>query len=307
MHRLQRLAGRSPGRSSTAAALLTALGVLAAAGLASSAGASVAPPSRQILDRVPVELAPAPAAQAMRRAAAVGLALGLRGQPIDIEEVRDGMIGRTVDEVTLGEPGRHTGLVVHDASSGHPVAVTNLVWTPADDLARMGANAVPAAAARLARSAGLAVQGNKPDVRWDDAADAWEVSWIREVDGIRAPTNGLTIRLRRSGSLASLSAPKSALAPAPAHPIPAGRAVAVGRAFARGHGLDAFPGFTVESLGLAWSEANGFTDGEAAIDPTLHLCQVVRIAFTPEGSEPRLIELHVDAGSGAIIGGDQTS
>jgi hypothetical protein len=44
------------------------------------------------------------------------------------------------------------------------------------------------------------------------------------------------------------------------------------------------------------------------VGTALHLCQVVRLSFTPEGSpEPRLIELHVDAGSGAIIGGDQTS
>ncbi|MGH2467487.1 MAG: hypothetical protein ACRDGL_07140, partial [Candidatus Limnocylindrales bacterium] len=235
-------------------------------------------------------------------------ALGLRGTAIDAQEVRDAMLGRVVSEVTLAEGSARTGLIVHDAASGRPLAITNLAWEPGDDTPRLTPGSAPATARRLVRAAGLTAPTAAPEVRWDDAADAWEISWTRRVAGIPVPRDGIIVRLRPGGALASLSAPESPLASAPATPISSQTALTVARRFAEEHALDRFADFAIEDRGLAWSEANGFLTGKAAFDPTLRLCRVIRLAFTEDGaSGPSLIELHVDAASGAIVGGDQTS
>lgn len=296
------------GRLARPALALAAVGLIGLAGVTAAAAPPHPTAAAPAFGRQATVLAAGPAARARDRAAGLARALGLRGLPAEPHTVRDTMRGRTVDEVSLTEGQRHTGLIVHDTRTGRPVAVANLAWTPGDEAPRTDRAAAPAAAQRLIRAAGLAVPSGTPNVRWDDAAGAWEVAWSRQVAGIPAPADGLIVRLRPGGALASLSAQESALADAPASPITADAAVAIATTFATDRGLDRLDGFTVDDEGLAWSEPNGFVSGAATFEPTLRLCRVVRLAFVVAGgSSPSLIELRIDAGSGAIVGGDQTS
>lgn len=300
--------GSWPRRYARPLLALAAAGIVGAGGVAAAAGPTPAADPRAMFGQQAVALRAGPAAVARQRAGDLARALGLRGTATGAEEVRDAMLGRVVSEVTLAEGPTRTGLIVHDAASGRPLAITNLAWGPGDDAPRLTSGSAPAVAERLVRAAGLAAPAGAPEVRWDDAADAWEISWARSVAGIPVPRDGMVVRLRPGGALASLSAPESPLAPAPRTPLSSQAALAVARHFAEEHGLVRLAGFAIEDRGLAWSETNGFLTGQAAFHPTLRLCRVIRLAFTLDGaSGTSLIELHVDATDGAIVGGDQTS
>ena len=258
--------------------------------------------------RRPLPLSAADAAQARARAAALGRALGLAGQPEDPARELDRFAGREIDSTALSDHGRRTAVMIHDVASGRVRAVANLAWRPEDDRPLLDRAGVAVAARGLAAAAGVRAPAAAPAIQWDEASDAWEARWPRIVEGVPIPSNDLVVRVRRSGQLASLSAPESPLAAAPPSRIPAARAEAVARAFATTHGLERLGKLTVSAQGLAWVEANAYVDPGAADapDPTLRLCQVVRLTLPPAADGPRLIELYVDAGSGDIVGGDQT-
>ncbi|HEX5466988.1 MAG TPA: hypothetical protein VFW92_09995 [Candidatus Limnocylindrales bacterium] len=290
------------------AAALAVAGVVGAAGVAAAAGPpGPALPAGAELPRS-VALAAGPAAALRQRASTLARAVGLQGTATAAREVVDPLLKRTVHEIDLTEGGRRTGLLVQDAQSGRTLAIADLAWDPDDDAPRTDRRSAPAAAARLAKAAGLGPPDTAPTVAWDDAADAWTVSWPRIVDGVPVPSDTLTVRLRPGGTLASLSAPQSPLAAAPQRTISSQTALRVAHDFAAGHALDRLSGFQVEDLGLAWSEVNGFAGGTVAFEPTLRLCRVIRISYLPaDAADPERIELHVDAGTGQIVGGDQTS
>jgi hypothetical protein len=303
-----------PGLAGQSRRLLSVLAAVSLTALVTGCAASAAagPPGWRAGDD---QLRPIPLAAAQTQALrdqAIGLtqALGLVGSPETIARSLDRFRQETIDEVALSDGQRPTGLLVHDVASGRVRAVTNLDWSAADDLPLVSAANAPARATAFVAAAALPAPSGTPAVRWDEAADAWEVRWPRIVDGWPVPTDDLIVYVRRGGRLSSLAAPQTPLADAPASTIPVATAMAVARDFVAAHGLDHFPDLTIESRALAWTEADDFAapGSSDAPDPQLHLCHVLRLAFTPPGAvSARLIELHIDAGTGALIGGDQTS
>lgn len=303
-----------PGVAGRLRSLLSIVAAVSLAGLVVGCGTSAAagPPGWRAGDDQlrPIPLAIAQTQALRERAIGLSQALGLVGSPETIGRSLDRFRDETIDEVALGDGQRPTGLLVHDGATGRVRAVTNLDWSAADDLPLISAADAPERAVAFVAAAALPDPSGTPDVRWDDAADAWEVRWPRVADGWPVPTDDLIVYVRRGGRLSSLAAPQTPLADPPAGTIPVANALTAARVFVTGHGLDHFPDLTIEPRGLVWTEANAFAapTGSDAPDPQLHLCHVIRLAFTPPGAvSPRLIELHIDAGTGALIGGDQTS
>ena len=77
---------------------------------------------------------------------------------------------------------------------------------------------------RLVPPAGWRPRPSTPVTTWDAGMDAWCVRWVRTIDGVPAPTDGLVTWVRPSGRLKALSDASSPLADAPARPIPAAAA-----------------------------------------------------------------------------------
>jgi len=241
-----------------------------------------------------------PAAQgAAVRVAAIQLAatFGLAGRPGVAVRSADQATGDIVDTVDFKlADGRLTGEIVR-ASSGRLERLVDLT-DPASGPAAVDAAGAPAAARRLIGAAGLAAPGSTPVTTWDAGMDAWCVRWVRTIDGVPAPTDGIVTWVRPSGRLKALSDTSSALADAPPRPIPADVASRAVRGYVRGLHLDALPSLAYDAPRLA-----------ASTDPsTLRLAWAVTFGYIPSGwTERHLVEIDVDAATGTLIGGTETA
>jgi hypothetical protein len=128
------------------------------------------------------------------------------------------------------------------------------------------------------------------------------------VDGVPVPGDGLRIQLWPDGSVHGLTRSERALADRPAAALDAVRARSIAEAqlgtwFRGGVG----GGMTIAGLGLAWVPPNDTfaPAGPDAPDSVLRLAWVVRATASGQLTDTlRALEIYVDAGSGAVIGGD---
>lgn len=241
-------------------------------------------------------------ARALAHARALGIPAGRR---VRLARVADRFAGTTYDEVvTLDARGHRLG-IIRLSADGRPVAAVRLGWRGTGGRA-IGADAARERATGLARAAGLAVGGTGTIGRTADGG--WRVSWPRVVDGVPARGDGATITLFAEGAFHALATRERALAPAPAATIGRPDAARIARErLATLIGAAARDAATISAPSLAWVAPNDTFDASRpdAPDPVLRLAWVVQARTSgPIAERLRALELYLDAGDGALLGGD---
>jgi hypothetical protein len=258
-----------------------------------------------VIERLPLAADRAAAARATART--FGARLGL-AEPaaFRVEHVTDRFASTTYDEVTgtdfagralhlqrLDDRGRLIGAVVFgwQSSGGRPLADARA----AGDRGR-----------RLAAQLGLEAPG-APETRRLPDDDGWTVSWPRVIDGIPVIGDGVRIDLWPDGRVHAVVRTERALAPQPASILDE----AAARLQAEAALVDLFASrageIGVARLALGWVAPNDAFDPAAPDAPgsTLRLAWVVEARTTGDLAEGlRAVKLFLDAGSGALLGGD---
>jgi hypothetical protein len=223
-----------------------------------------------------------------------------------VEQVVDRFDGTTYDEVTGSDAAGQTIHLQRFDARGRLVAAVTFGWQAAGTAPLANAAAARSRASRLAADLGLDTPGT-PDVR--QAADnaGWTLTWSRVVDGVPVIGDGLRVDLWPDGRLHAVVRTERPLAPLPGAALP--EAAARDRATAT---LTTMFGsrsgqVAISSLGLGWVAPNSAFDpaGPDAPGATLRLAWVVEARTSgPLADSLRAVKLFLDAGTGALIGGD---
>lgn len=253
------------------------------------------------------------AADPGRAAAALAAARGFRsplGLPEPaasrVEHVVDRFAGTAYDEVIATDAeGRALHLQRID-DRGRLVAAVAFGWEAARGRSLADARAAGARARQLAADLGLAVAG-APDVDRLPEGAGWTASWSRVVDGIPVPGDGVRIDLWADGRTHAVVATERALAPRPEAVLDEAAARDLASASLAELLGDRRDEVTIRELALRWVPPNDAFDpaGPDAPGSTLRLAWVAE-ARTGGGlaESLRAVRLYLDAGTGALIGGD---
>jgi hypothetical protein len=243
--------------------------------------------------------------RALGRALDVGRALGLGGTRQTVARLDDRFDHRVYDEiVSYDAHGREVALTRLDTNGALLLAI-RLGWAPVSGRPIAAAAASDKAAA-IADAAGLRVVG-VADVRRSEGAGGWVIRWPRLVDGVPVRGDGVRVTVWSDGSFHAVSREERPLAvhPATVMSAEAARSIAARIVAARfAASTDALSVIAVEG---AWVAPNDTWDPARpdAPDATLHLAWIVRLQSTgPLAERMRMLEFWLDAGDGALIGGD---
>jgi hypothetical protein len=241
-------------------------------------------------------------ARGLAHARSLGLPTGSRARAT---RVVDRFAGHDLDEVVVRNEAGDRLAIVRMRLDGRLVAAVRLGWRDRDG-ASIDQGRAAFRAADVARSAGLVVGGRPAVAR--DVDGGWRATWGRTVDGIAVLGDGASVTLFADGTLHAVAERRRPLAPEPAAVL--GRETAERLARERLATLLGDPDAeqaTVVGLDLAWVAPNDTFDSAApdAPDPVLRLAWVAR-ARTHGALVERLraLELYLDAGDGALLGGD---
>ena len=307
-----RLAGPFVVASVIAGASVTAVvgGSTAAGARSISADALAVGPGAFQAGEIGVAQVPLPAAAATAQIERAGRTALLLGLPAPTRRaaarVVDRFGGRTYDEIAEYDGQNHLLSLQRFETDGRLLAVVRF-GLRGDGGTALAESAVGRRAQNLAAALGLVAAGT-PRVVVAPSNAGWTVAWDRAVAGIPVPGDGLRIQLWPDGSVHGLSRSERTLSARPAALLDEGaaRSIVLGR-------LDAwFPGaargqVALVALSLAWVPPNdtfaaGAPDAPSAV---LRLAWVARAATSGTLSENlRALEVYVDAGDGAILGGD---
>lgn len=196
-----------------------------------------------------------------------------------------------------------------DGETGELRSVVRLDWSNEADHPRVDRSAAAAEARRQAGLADLITPADAPSVGWDEAMDAWRVTWARRIDGYLATGDGLTVWVYRGGQLAALRRSETPHAATPNALVGATAAIDAARAWAARQGRSTSDLSAGAAEGLVWVRPNDFPIRGGADDTDVRLHLAYRIDLTvpmPEG-EVHHVAIFVDAGSGAPIAGVETA
>ena len=243
--------------------------------------------------------------RALGRALDVNRALGIGGIRQTVTRLDDRFDHRVYDEVaSFDAHGREVGLTRLDTDGGLLLAL-RLGWTPGSGRSVNAAVASDKAAA-IAAAAGLAV-GSAPEVHRSDGAGGWVVRWPRLADGVPVRGDGIRVTVWSNGTFHAVTRNERPLAARPATVIDAAAARSLAmRIVAERFGAGA-DSLSATATDQAWVAPNDTWDAARpdAPDETLRLAWIVRFESADELSERmRMVEFWLDAGDGALIGGD---
>ena len=219
--------------------------------------------------------------------------------------VHDGLQASDYDEISeLDAKGQPSSLVQFD-TKGDLVAAVRFD-SPVSSSGVVSADSATKTARKSLQGVGLASDGN-PQTRLDDASGGWAVQWQRTSAGHTVRGDETLVRLGADGRIQSVAAVQHGLAAVPASPLAQADARAVVArqcdAWFSGKGS----GYNVGAMDLQWVGPNAAFDGmklDSESDP-YRLAWVVNVVPTGAAADStRLVTLFVDAGSGAVIGGD---
>lgn len=253
-----------------------------------------------------------PAAQgAAVRAAAIELAgrFGLAGTPSAPMRSADPVTGEIIDTVDFRFADDRLAAEIARRADGRLERIVDLTDPPGRPAVAIDAAGAPAVARRLLGAAGMAAPDSPPVTTWDAGMDAWCVRWVRTIGGVPAPTDGLLTWVRPSGRLKALSDTTSPVAGAPTAPIPVAAANLAVRAYVERLHLDRLPSLVYDAPRLAWVLPDAFVDPTPATDPSvLRLAWAATFSYIPPGwTERHIVEIDVDATTGALIGGTESA
>ena len=225
---------------------------------------------------------------------------------VDVEHVTDRLGGVTYDEVTERDgAGRALHLQRFD-EQGRLVGAVSFGWQAAGGRRLPGVAAARARATALATDLGLGVTG-QPEARQEPDDTGWAIAWPRVADGIPVPGDGVRVDLWPDGRVHAVVRTERPLAPRPSRVIDEAEA----RARATLTLADLFGSrsgqVAITAIGLGWIAPNDAFEPSApdAPDATLRLAWVVEARTQGDLSEGlRAVKLFLDAGSGALLGGD---
>jgi hypothetical protein len=242
---------------------------------------------------------------AIGRAQDVGQALGLGGVRQTMARLDDRFDHRIYDEVVTFDAHDHEVGLTRLDTDGRLLAAIRLGWTPTHGRAIRASGAADRASS-FARSAGLAIAG-APEVHRSNGAGGWIVSWPRLVDGVPVRGDGVRVSLWSDGSFHAVTRNERQLAAKPPSVLTAAAARAVAEQLASSRFQLGADGLVVVAVEQAWVAPNDTWDASRpdAPDETLRLAWAVRFQANGKLAERmRKIELWLDAGDGALIGGD---
>ncbi|MFI5291995.1 MAG: hypothetical protein ACHQ02_03940, partial [Candidatus Limnocylindrales bacterium] len=219
-----------------------------------------------------MSISAADAATIRGRAGVVAHGLGIPGRPAAPRRTRLGLDLRLVDESeVIDRHGRTRAVIRWDGVTGELRSVVRLDWSSDANRPRVDRSAAAAHASRQAGLAGLVAPQGAPSIDWDEAMDAWRVSWARLLDGYVATGDGLTVWIYRGGQLAALKRSETPHAATPVARVRASSAVEAARAWAELQGVAACDLSAVAAQDLAWVRPNDFLVRGGADDTDVRL------------------------------------
>ncbi|HYN48337.1 MAG TPA: hypothetical protein VER83_05680 [Candidatus Nanopelagicales bacterium] len=252
-------------------------------------------------------LAAEQAAPVLAAASASRRRLGLPGpSAVRVDRVTDRFSGMTYDEVTATDgAGRTLHLQRFDAR-GRLVGAVSFGWQSGGGRPMPDAASARARGSRLATDLGLGVSG-APDVRREPDDSGWAIAWPRLVDGIPVLGDGVRIDLWPDGRVHAVVRGERPLASRPSILLDEATArqratVTLADLFGNRAGQ-----ITIAAVGLGWVAPNDAFDptGPDAPASTLRLAWVVEARTGGELAEGlRAVKIFLDAGTGALLGGD---
>ncbi|HET7027353.1 MAG TPA: hypothetical protein VFI28_06655 [Candidatus Limnocylindrales bacterium] len=253
---------------------------------------------------LPPEASARAVARAVARADALSRAIGLPSGSHSVQRITDPSQRASFDEVTTRDDrGRPTAIMRLTTDGRLALAVALGLHESASSI---DAGRATQLAEHLVSVADVPPQGSSRATK-SSGAGGWIVSWPRVVDGAPVRGDGIRVGLWTDGAVHSISRSEQALAPRPAIVAPEDRARAAAAAtVSSGFGTAAGDLREVRAS-LAWlspNEAFGAAPGPAS-GVTTRLAWVVEFRATGALAD-RLtaIEIWLDAGTLAIIGGD---
>ncbi|HEY3523300.1 MAG TPA: hypothetical protein VGK63_06325 [Candidatus Limnocylindrales bacterium] len=296
MHRFMRLSFRR-----FVAITLAGLAVLLVSASASNAESPLVADERATRQ---LTLPSTASALALDRAAAVRRALGLPVGVATVRRVDDTIDHATYDEIiTTNSTGQQTSVVQLNPDGRLHAAIAlglhRSMATVDDAEASMRA-------AAIARAADVTAAG-KPTVAHSAGAGGWLLTWPRIVAGAAVRGDGTRVALWSDGTFHSITERTAGLAPAPSTPAGPAAAAEAADAFVSARFGPEAPSLDVNGSTLAWVVPNDLWNAPPpeSGDRTARLAWVVE--YRAHGSLAErvvAIELWLDAGSLAVIGGD---
>jgi hypothetical protein len=200
--------------------------------------------------------------------------------------------GRSLDEIEFSATGRLVSAVRLDS----PVGVS----------ARVSGSAASASATRILGSVGLAVAGD-PQLDANVVEGGWNVQWARTRDGVAVRGDETRVHVRSDGRIGSVSSVEHELAAAPISRVSADAAKQTVTTRCQSWFGSQGSGYRIGAEDLQWVDPNAAFDpaGLTEARSAYRLAWVANVTPTgPAADYLRLITVFVDAGTGAVIGGD---
>jgi hypothetical protein len=219
--------------------------------------------------------------------------------------VHDGIQKSDYDEVAeVDAAGQPTSLTQFDGMGRLLAAVR--FDSPARSGAAVSSDQAGKAAARGLAAAGIPVAGaGRPTA--NGAVGGWDIHWDRVQAGFKVRGDETAVHVWQDGRIQSVARVEHDLAAAPPTPIGQAAAQAVVSRQCDSWFSGGDSGFGIAGMTLEWVVPNAAFDPArvGAAEGPYRLAWVANVNPTGSAAEAvRLVTLYVDAGDGAIIGGD---
>jgi hypothetical protein len=253
----------------------------------------------------PIAIDASASTRALSRAHDLGRALGYGGVRDTVTRLDDRFDHRVYDEIaSFDAHDRQVGLTRLD-TDGRLLLALQLGWSPGPGRP-ISATAATDKAAAIARAAGLTTDG-KPEIQRSSGAGGWIVRWPRLVDGVVVRGDGTRVTVWSDGSFHAVARNERSLAARPATTLSADAARSVVERIVATRFKASIADLAVVAVDQAWVAPNDTWDPARPDAPggVLRLAWVVRLQSNGSlADRMRMLEFWVDAGDGALIGGD---
>lgn len=256
------------------------------------------------------ERAPLRPEQAEPVLAAAGASRIRLGLPVPaavrVDRVTDRLDGTVYDEVVATDTAGQSIHLQRFDGRGRLVGAVSFGWPVAGGRPLPNAAAARVRGASIAGTLDLGVSG-APDVRPEPDGSGWTMAWPRVVDGIPVHGDGVRVDLWPDGRVHAVVRAERPLASRPAQVLDQAAArqtaiEALGDLFGSRAGQ-----VSVTGASLGWVAPNDAFDPTAPDAPaaTLRLAWIVEARAGGDLADGlRAVKLFLDAGSGALLGGD---